>query len=99
MIGKDKAEKLKDQYVILPLDQVSVDGVEDRAYCVITNDQLPLDHVVNLQEHIKLHNDFIQQMDADNYSYCIDAIPNLKGLFGGELDSFYDEVLNRITSL
>jgi len=99
MIGKDKAEKLKDQYLILPLDQVSVDGKPDRAYCVVTNEQIPIDQVVDLQKHINLHNDFIHQMDADNYSYCISVIPNLKGLFGGELDTFYEEVLKRITSL
>lgn len=96
MVGQDRAEKLKENYTILPLDRITVDGREDRAYCVITNEQVPLMEIPTLSQWISLHHQLIDEYDKENYKFCLDAIEHLYGKFAGELDTFYDELRKRI---
>jgi len=96
MVGQALAEKLKENYTILPLDKVTVNGVEDRAYCVITNEQVPITDIPTLTQWIDLHKKLVEEYDKNNYKFCIDAISHLYGKFAGELDTFYDELRKRI---
>ena len=98
IVGKDRVEKLKDNYTILPLDKIVVDGVEDRAYCVITNEQVPFMEIPTMSQWVSLHNQLIEQYEQFNYKFCSDAMTHLYGNFAGELDTFYDELRQRIKS-
>jgi nucleoside-diphosphate-sugar epimerase len=98
MIGQALAEKLKENYTILPLDKVTVNGVEDRAYCVITNDQVPITDIPALSQWVDLHNRLVDEYDKANYKFCTDAIVHLYDKFGGELNTFYDELQKRLES-
>ena len=96
MVGQALAEKLKENYTILPLDKVTVNGVEDRAYCVITNEQVPITEIPTLTQWIDLHKKLVEEYDKNNYKFCTGAISHLYGKFAGELDTFYDELRKRI---
>ena len=96
MVGQALAEKLKENYTILPLDKVTVNGVEDRAYCVITNEQVPFMEIPTLGQWVDLHKKLVEEYDKDNYKFCLDAIEHLQGKFAGELDTFYNELRKRI---
>jgi hypothetical protein len=43
----------------------------------------------------KLHNEFVQANKDGDAKLCIDLMEHLLGKFGGELDTFYQEVCNR----
>jgi hypothetical protein len=38
----------------------------------------------------------IKELAAKNYTFCQESIGHLYGRFGGELDSFYQVILDRI---
>ena len=98
IVGRDRVEKLKNNYTILPLDRVLVDGVEDRAYCVITNEQISFIEVPVLSQWVDLHNKLIEEYDNDNTKFCLDAMEHLYDKFGGEVNTFYDELRKRLNS-
>jgi hypothetical protein len=47
----------------------------------------------------KLHENLIKNYKIGNWKFCTDAIGHLSGEFGGELDSFYDVLLERVVML
>ena len=96
IVGRDRVEKLKDNYTILPLDRVLVDGVEDRAYCVIVNEQISFIEIPILSQWVDLHKKLIEEYDKDNTKFCLDAMEQLYDKFGGELNTFYDELQQRL---
>jgi hypothetical protein len=46
-----------------------------------------------------LHSNLMAEYRKRNWLYCQDAIAHLTGKWGGELDSFYSELLQRIMKL
>ena len=48
-----------------------------------------------LDRYIELHEGFVKAYKENNYKLCEDIAEHLMGKFGGELDSFYTEILAR----
>ena len=46
----------------------------------------------------QLHQEFIDSFNAKNYENCKNLHPQLHGQWKGEVDSFYDTILNKINS-
>ena len=96
IFGKDNAEKLREKYTVLDLETVEKDGHTIEVYCVISADNVGIGDLSQLDNWVKLHNDFLHGYQTQQYNYCRQCIEHLKGRFGGELDTFYDEILRRI---
>lgn len=97
IFGKDNAEELRKRYTVLELEQLPVDGygvVE--AYCVIPAEKIGLNELPKIESWVKLHHDFLHGYKTKQYGYCMQCIEHLMGKFGGEMDSFYEEIQNRI---
>ena len=98
IFGKENADNLKEKYTILELEQVPVDGhgiIE--AFCVIPAEKIRLEELPKLESWVKLHHDFLHGYKTNQYDYCLECIEHLMGRFGGEVDSFYEEIKRRIT--
>ena len=93
IMGKEAAEALKENYTVLELETFYHNGQDITAYCVV--DQVPIMELPALESYKQQHSDFIDQLNKKNFKYCVDAAPFLKGRFNGDLDSFYDEIVNR----
>ncbi len=96
IFGDNVVEALKENYTILELEEITRDSVTARAYCVVPGDKISLFELPDLENNKKLHTDFVRAYENKNYNYCVQAAEYLMGKFGGELDSFYTEILNRI---
>jgi len=96
IFGKENAEKLREKYTVLDLETLEVEGKPMEIYCVIPADKLALPDLPQLENWIKLHNEFLEGYKKKNYNYCRQATEYLKGKFGGEVDTFYEEILKRI---
>ena len=92
---KNAIEKLKDTHTLLELETFQVEGTEITAYCVVPAEKL-LPELPKLSEHVDLHNDFIKAFKDSNHDLCKELGHQLIGKFGGELDSFYTEILSRL---
>ena len=96
IFGRQNAEQLRNKYTVLDLETVHKDGVSLEVFCLIPADKLTLTELPQLENWIRLHNDFLQGWQTQQYAFCLDCIEHLRGKFGGELDSFYDEISTRI---
>ena len=95
--GTENADKLRDKYTVLELDTVpSPDGSEQvTLYTVLDTGKLSLESMTTLDQYTKLHAKLIENLHKGDQNFCRSAISNLKGQFGGEVDSFYDHVIKR----
>ena len=67
------------------------------AYCLI--EQVPIDQIAGIDQFRDLHNNLMKNYRLRNWKFCEDAIEHLRGQWGGELDSFYTEMSQRILQL
>lgn len=96
IFSRTAAEQLKDTYTILELETFDVEGQLLETFCVVTADKMNLADMPNLENDKALHAKFIDHLKVKDYSICKQLIPHLRGKFGGELDSFYDEIEKRL---
>jgi hypothetical protein len=96
IVFEDQIESLKQRYVVLELDTFLIPETNQRrtAYCVL--ESFPLDELTNLESHVKVHQDILQNYRIQNWTYCEHAIEGMRGKWAGVLDSFYDDLLSRV---
>jgi hypothetical protein len=86
------------KYTILDLDTFRLaDGSIHTACCVIEN--MPIDELPIIENLKELHANLIANYGQKNWVYCENALEQLIGKWGGELDSFYQELKTRIKVL
>jgi len=93
---KNVKEKLEKNYTILELETFERNGKEITAYCVV--DKVSVTELPSLEASRQLHNTFIEEYKKENYKFCIEAVEHLRGKFNGELDSFYDSIVDRLVN-
>lgn len=96
IIGEVAAEHLRENYTVLELETFTVGENKIKTYCVVNN--MPIDELSALEQYKTLHQKMIDEYNAGNYNFCTDAISHLTGKFGGELDTFYSTILDKINS-
>ena len=97
IFGKENAELLREKYTVLELETVERDGVSLEVFCLIPADKISIADLPTLEQWTKLHNDFLHGYHTKQYNYCRQCIEHLMGKFAGEVDTFYEEILRRIT--
>ena len=96
IFGKDQADELANKYTVLELDTFKFGprGPLVTAYCTV--ETIPFEELARLESTKKQHTDLMINYGLRNWSACLTAIKELKGLWRGELDSFYQDLENRI---
>lgn len=96
IFGRENAEELRQKYTVLDLETVEKDGVSLEVFCLIPADKIGIPDMPQLENWVKLHHEFLEGYKKKEYNYCRQCIEHLRGQFGGEVDTFYDEILRRI---
>ena len=98
IIFKENSAEIREKYTVLDLDTFSLpDGSTHTACCLVENIPIiELDEIENLKI---LHAALIENYAKKNWTSCEQAIEHLMGKWGGEVDSFYQELINRISHL
>lgn len=95
IFGSQEAEKLSDKHIVLELDTITMgSSTPITAFCVVEN--IPIDKMSLIEPYRNIHNDLIENYKKRNWNYCEQAIEELVGFWGGELDSFYIVLNDRI---
>jgi hypothetical protein len=96
IIFGDTVKQLPDSFTILELDTIRTppENIPVTAYCVI--EKIPLSEFPLAEHYLTLHADVIKNYRERHWEYCEQAIEGLMGKWGGELDSFYTSLSNRI---
>ena len=100
IFGRENAEKLREKYTVLDLETVDVgDGRSMEVFCLIPAEKIGIVDMPNVEKWSNLHKSFLEEYHKKNYEFCQNAKDELYGKFGGEIDTFYDEIFKRIDSV
>ena len=95
IIFKNNVTNLDQKYTILELDTFSFpDGSTHTACCLVEN--IPITELVKTESLKELHANLVKNYGLRDWNYCTQAIEQLMGKWGGDLDTFYQDLLNRI---
>ena len=90
-------KKLKNSHTVLELETFDVEGTPITAWCVVPAEKIGL-NLASLDGLKDLHAKFVEAWNNKEYNLCQDISRHLMGQFGGELDTFYEEILQRINN-
>ena len=96
IFGLENAEKLREKYTVLDLEKLVVEDKEVEVFCLIPAEKIALPDLPQLEQWTNCGNDFLHGYNTQQYNYCRQCIEYLMGKFGGEVDTFYEELLKRI---
>jgi hypothetical protein len=96
IFGKDEALELENKYTVLELDLIKIgsEGPVVPAYCVVEN--ISILDLPKIESMKNLHNNLISNYRKKEWKYCQDALEHLLGFWGGEVDSFYQTLNQRL---
>jgi hypothetical protein len=99
IIFGDAVKEIPDSFTILELDTFNLNNENKTitAYCVV--EKIPLAEFALLAANKELHSNLIQYYRQQQWNYCEQAIEALLGKWNGELDTFYLDLLARISEL
>jgi hypothetical protein len=98
IIFKENSEAIGKKYVVLDLDTFSIpDGSTHTVCCVVEN--IPITELSETENLKALHAELMQSYGQRNWNQCEQAIEQLVGKWGGEVDSFYQDLQTRINRL
>jgi hypothetical protein len=92
-------ELLRSKYLVLELDSLEINDKTTTAFAIIDSEHVQLHEIAKLDVITNLHCHLIKNYKLQNWDYCEQAIDHLIGSFKGELDSFYEELLQRVLVL
>ena len=99
IIGKDEADSLTEKYTVLPLETMKFRSNPElpatTAYCVI--EKIPVEEMTKIEEQKQLHIKFYENYQKGDFNFCTQALEHLKGKWGGEIDSYYHIMEDRIS--
>ena len=96
IVGREVADSLESNYTILELETFSVNDKQITTFCVVN--EVPVSELPVLERNKQLHAEFIKEYNQGNFNNCIVISEGLRGKFNGELDSFYEVILDKINS-
>lgn len=98
IIFKENSADIGKKYVVLDLDTFSIpDGSTHTVCCVVEN--IPITELSETENLKALHADLITSYGQRQWSECEQIIEQLVGKWGGEVDSFYENIRSRVNRL
>lgn len=90
----DKNLVQDDRYTFLELDTIMQTGLEQPVTLYAVIDDLPLEEIVDLASLKVYHETLIKNYKAGNWDRIASDVEPLMGKFRGELDSFYQNIID-----
>ena len=97
IFGKAQVEALpENKFIVLELDQIRYGehGRPDSAYCIV--EHVPIVELPDVEHNAKLHKQLILSYRQREWQNCYNLIEGLRCKWGGELDSFYTDLYQRV---
>jgi hypothetical protein len=91
------AEQLRERYTVLELETFSAGDLGETltAFCVVPSEKLAFMDLTKLDEQVENHNAYLTALTNKQWATVVQFYDTVRGMFGGELDSFYSETVSR----
>jgi hypothetical protein len=103
VMGDEYIDELRERHLVLQLEtfeaSYSASLKKVTAYCVVPQEAIPLQEMPHIERLSAIHQAVVDAWNKQDYRTVENGIEHLKGHFNGELDSFYDILLDRIKEL
>jgi hypothetical protein len=98
IIDPAQIETYREKYTVLELDTIRIvpENKQVTAYCVV--DTIPIMELPQTESKMDLHAYLLTKYRARDWNYCHQALDHLIGSWNKELDSFYEDIRNRINT-
>lgn len=97
ILGKEIAEELRQRHVVLELETFNLEGKPPvTAFCVVPAEKIVLTEMPDIERYGRLHQATVDAWNQQRFDTVVEGISHLRGHFGGELDTFYDILLQAI---
>jgi hypothetical protein len=97
IFGKENADTLVNKYTVLELDTFQIGaGPTITAFCAVEN--IPFTELTTLESAKTQHTHLLLNYRLKNWTDCLQGLDQLQGKWGGEMDSFYNELRVRVES-
>jgi hypothetical protein len=96
IMGTENAQAADTKYTTLPVDTFKFHNLEEpvTAYALVESN--PYEEMSQVEEYKALHYKLMENFYKQNWDFCQQAIENLTGRWGNELDTFYIDLLERV---
>lgn len=98
ILGKENVDTLNidNKFTVLELDTFKLPptGSEVTAYCVVEN--IPINDLPKVESMKDLHANLLTNYRKRDWNYCNQALDFLIGFWGHELDTYYQDLRDRI---
>jgi len=96
ILGRENAAMVSAKYTVLELDTLSIDASQDpvTAYCLIETTNI--NELVISDTLKEYHARMMENYKTRQWHQCLQDIESLQGSWGGQADTFYDEMSTRI---
>ena len=99
IFGRENAKELQERYLVVELETFHTGDRAIETFCVVPTEAISFADMPHLESYRQQHQDFLDALNSQNYAICKELYPQLKGRWKGELDSFYDTIMQRIKNL
>jgi hypothetical protein len=96
IFGNHNANLLQEKHTVVFLENQIVKDQDLAIWCLIPPEQVCLD---SIQEELVALNYFTQSVQHNRGQMVRDMLPTMRGMFGGELDSFFDSMAQRFAAM
>lgn len=100
IFGKSQINSLpENKFIVLELDRIRYGehGQPDSAYCLVEN--VPITELPDVERNIEFHKQLMLSYQQREWQNCYNLIDQLRGKWGGDVDSFYGELYSRVQDL
>ena len=94
IFGREQAESMQSKYTILELDTFKIGEQIVTAFCAV--DGIPILDMPKIESMKSLHANLLENYHKGDWNYCEQALEHLVGFWNHELDTFYDNLKQRI---
>jgi len=98
IFGDTQAQEMGKKYTVLELDTIRFMPSKNTATAYAVVENIPIPELPKLTFQTDLHHNLMENYRKADWNFCEQAIENLVGCFGGELDTFYAELQSRINN-
>jgi hypothetical protein len=98
IFGWEARSLIGDKFTTLELDTIHYKDQDEPTtlFAVVGPDDLSLEGVMRLKEMIPIHESLMENYQAQNWIFCIQAIGHLKGNICDFMDTFYASLMSAI---